>query len=130
MPVRVLLVDDSRAFLDSAARFLAQERGIDVVGRVECGKDALAVAARLGPDLVLVDIAMPGMSGFDVARQIKAGTHIPRVVIVTLHDNPQYRALAARTADGFLAKDELGARIVALIDSLFPAARAEAMHGG
>jgi DNA-binding NarL/FixJ family response regulator len=110
VPVRVLLVDDSRAFLDSAARFLAQERGIDVVGRVECGKDALAVAARLGPALVLVDI--------------------PRVVIVTLHDNPQYRALAARTADGFVAKDELGARIVALIDSLFPAARAEAMHSG
>lgn len=128
MAVRVLLVDDSRAFLDSAARFLAGERGIDVVGRAECGPDALDLAARLRPDLALVDVALPGTTGFEVARRLKSLPHPPSVIIVTLHDSSQYRALAAKIADGFVAKDEFGARMVPAIHALFPAAR-EVMHG-
>jgi DNA-binding NarL/FixJ family response regulator len=128
VPVRVLLVDDRRAFLDSAARFLAQERGIDVVGRVEDAADALDLATRLRPDLALVDVALPGTTGFEVARRLKGLPHPPCMIVVTLHDSPQYRALAAKVADGFVAKDEFGSRMVPAIHALFPAAR-EVMHG-
>jgi len=128
MAVKVLLVDDSAMFLDSAEQFLADENGIDVVGRAESVAEALELAARLSPDLVLLDVAMPGTSGFEVSRHLKSAPHPPRVVIVTLYDTAQYRAVAARTADGFIPKDEFGAAIVPLIHALFPTVN-EAIRG-
>jgi len=119
-PLRVLLVDDSPEFLESAAYFLSLQPSVKVVGRALSGPDALEMASRLRPDLVLMDWAMPEMTGLEAARRLKAQPGAPRVVILTLHDNPQYRAAAqAAGADGFISKADFGAQLPPLIHRLF-----------
>jgi len=118
-PLRLLLVDDSPLFLDSAVQLLSRDPEIEIVGRALSGEDALAQVNALNPDVVLMDIAMPGMGGLEATRQIKALPQPPRVVILTLYDNPEYRAAAERVgADGFLCKSDFDARVLARIHAL------------
>ena len=117
--IRVLLVDDSRAFLDSAADLLARSLHVQVVGRASNGAEGVRLARELSPDLVLMDMAMPGMSGLLATRYIKLQPRPPRVVIVSFHDQSAYRLNAAQAgADGFIAKDTFGETVLALIESL------------
>jgi CheY-like chemotaxis protein len=90
-PVRILLVDDSTEFLESAARFLTMREDLNLVGSANSGHDAIAQALELKPDLVLIDLAMPGMNGLEATRLLKARAEAPRVVIMTLYDNAEYR---------------------------------------
>ena len=119
-PLRVLLVDDSPEFLESAAYFLSLHPLVEVIGRALSGPDALEMASQLRPDLVLMDWAMPEMTGLEAARRLKARPGAPHVVILTLHDNPQYRAAAqAAGTDGFISKADFGAQLPPLIHELF-----------
>ncbi len=113
---RILLVDDSPDFLDALAAFLAPEPELQVVGRSLTGPDAVAQVEVLKPDVVLMDLDMPEMDGLQATRLIKVRPGAPRVIIVTLHDNAEYRAqaLAAR-ADGFVVKSELVSELLPLI---------------
>jgi DNA-binding NarL/FixJ family response regulator len=120
VPIRVFLVDDSAEFLDSAERFLATDPQIEVVGRALSGPEALKRVAELHPDLVLMDLVMPGMNGLEVTRQIKAQPSAPCVVILTLYDKTEYGA-AAKTvqADGFIGKREFGTHLLPFIYKMF-----------
>lgn len=119
MPFRILLVDDSPAFLATAAAFLAADPDLDLVGAVSSGNDALIHVARLQPDLVLMDIQMPELNGLETTRQIKAQPHAPRVVLMTLGGEDDYRAAAATAgADGFVWKGDLATAVVPLIHTL------------
>ncbi len=128
--VRVLLVDDSADFLDSAARFLASEASVEVAGVALSGREALVLIEERRPDLVLLDLAMPDLDGWETARRIRAlPPPQPRIVVVTLHDNPQYRAQAERLGcDGFIAKSEFGERLVKRIHELFGGGQAPAQR--
>ncbi len=86
-PARVLLVDDSEEFLALASRAI-EHLPVRVVGVARCGVDAIAAADALAPDLVLMDVNMPGMSGFEATRQIKARGDA-RVLMLTLQDGTQ-----------------------------------------
>jgi DNA-binding NarL/FixJ family response regulator len=120
-PLRILLVDDSAEFLESAARLLMMHQELCVVGRAASGSSALEQVAALQPDLVLMDLAMPGMNGLETTRQIKARPAAPRVVIMTLYDVAEYRNAARdATADGFIAKSSIRSQLLPLLDSLFP----------
>jgi DNA-binding NarL/FixJ family response regulator len=122
MPIRVLLVDDSPAFLETAARFLSTDPGIQIVGGARSGPEALEQARLLGPSLVLMDLAMHGMSGLEATRHLKAQPDAPRVIVLTLHDNLEYRAAAELArADGFVAKSDFGEKLLPLIHHLFSA---------
>jgi two-component system chemotaxis response regulator CheY len=98
---------------------LSRDPEIEIVGRALSGEDGLAQVNALQPDVVLMDIAMPGIGGLEATRQLKTLPHPPGVVILTLYDNPEYRDAATRVrADGFIAKSDFGAQVFALIHSL------------
>jgi DNA-binding NarL/FixJ family response regulator len=119
LPLRILLVDDSVQFLDVVARTLATVPAIEIVGRALSGRDALEQVTQLQPDLVLMDVAMPNMNGLEATRRIKTQADAPRVVILTLHDAPEYRAAAeAVGADNFVSKAEFNAQMLPLIRTL------------
>jgi two-component system invasion response regulator UvrY len=118
--LRILLVDDNQAFLDLAARELATDARVQIVGRAQSAEDALLQVQRARPDLVLLDIALPRMNGLEATRQIKACLDPPRVVLVTLHDSSDYRAAGmAAGADGFIPKEDFDTQISPLIETLF-----------
>jgi DNA-binding NarL/FixJ family response regulator len=112
----VLIVDDHEAFRDAAAALLRTE-GFDVIGAVADGSAALAAVDRLDPDLVLLDIRLPGPDGFAIAEQLAARPRSPVVVLVSSRDESAYAVrLAASSARGFIAKRDLsGAALAALL---------------
>lgn len=119
--IRTLLVDDSSEFLEAAQRFLASDPQIEISGVFRSGQEAVEAAARLRPDLVLIDLAMPGMNGLEATRQIKALANPPQVIILTLYDHDEYRAASAAVhSDGLLTKSEFGSELLPLIHLLFP----------
>jgi DNA-binding NarL/FixJ family response regulator len=119
--IKVLLVDDSPDFLDSAADFLARNSRIEIVGRAHSGHDGVRLAKELSPDLVLIDVSMADLSGLDVTRRVKKEQPPPKVVIVTLHSTIAYRAAAADAgADGFVNKAEFAESLLPMIFELFP----------
>ena len=122
--IRVLLVDDNMAFLGAATKFLNSLAGVEVVARATSAAGGLARAAALSPDLVLMDVVMPGMNGLQAVSLVKQGIGAPKTVVLTLHNPEAYRA-GAKTAgaDGFIAKDELVVELPPLLESLFPGRR-------
>jgi DNA-binding NarL/FixJ family response regulator len=123
--ISVFLVDDSGAFRRSVGRYVSQQHSCDLVGTASSGAEALARVAALQPDLVLVDIAMPGRNGIELARRLKSQGVPPRVVMVTVHDDPAYRAAAREAgADGFICKSDFTVQFLALLHEL--AERADA----
>lgn len=118
--IRVLLVDDSMAFLAAATKFLNSLAGVEVVERATSAAEALARAAELRPDLVLMDVVMPGMNGFEATRLIKQDFDAPKVIILTLHSTAAYRSGAKSAgADSFVAKDDLVMELPPLLDAMF-----------
>lgn len=122
MAIRILLVDDDPDFLRSIRQFLEVDQRIEVVGSLRSSREALAEVSRLQPDLVLMDIVMPGTSGLEATRQIKAQPGAPRVILLTLHDDKAYRDEAENIhADGFVSKSEAGVKLLSVIYGLFAA---------
>ena len=118
--IRTILVDDNPKFLDAASRFLTSDPNIEIIATSLSGEDAIDLVGELCPDLVLMDIAMPGMSGLEATRKIKDLPEPPSVIILTLHDNDEYRnaSLAVR-ADDFVAKSDFGNELLTKIYELF-----------
>ena len=118
--IKVLLVDDSEQFLQSATAFLFQCPSVEVIGTATSGKDAIKKVQELRPDLVLMDIAMPQMNGIEATRCIKGQAEAPKIIILTLHDNAEYRSAAKDAgADGFVRKSNLLTHLLPLLDTLF-----------
>jgi DNA-binding NarL/FixJ family response regulator len=113
--MKVLLVDDSPHFIRAATRFLSElEPEVEVLTE-GCGADAVQAVLRERPDLVLMDINMPGMSGLNAVRRIKALEPGIRMVVVSLNESDDFREAAeAAGADGYIAKRHFAAGIVAL----------------
>jgi len=104
--VRVLVADDHRAMLESLVRLLSRDH--DVVAAVPDGLAVVSDAARLEPDLLVLDIAMPGLSGIAAAKQLKARGSTAKIVFVTMHHDREFvEASLTLGPVGFVAKDRL-----------------------
>lgn len=114
--MRVLIVDDYAPFR-ALARGLLQHAGFMVLGEVADGAAAIEASQRLRPDVVLLDVQLPDIDGFAVARQLADQDRPPVVVLTSSRDSAAYRRrLADSTARGFIAKAELsGPALSALI---------------
>ncbi|MGY1772891.1 response regulator [Blastococcus sp. SYSU D00813] len=105
MTIRVVLVDDQSMIRTGLRMVLAAEPDIEVVGEAADGAEGVAVVTRLQPDVVLLDVRMPGMDGLEAARRIVAAQLPTRVVVLTTFDEDEYVAAALRAGvSGFLLK--------------------------
>jgi CheY-like chemotaxis protein len=112
----VLVVDDHPTFR-ATARALLEAEGFDVVGEAEDGASALAEVARLHPEIVLLDIQLPDIDGFEVAARLQQDGG-PQIVLTSSRDAADFGSLVAESgARGFIAKDALsGAAIAHLVE--------------
>lgn len=116
MTLSVVIVDDQPEFLILAERLLTRSSDFRVVGTATSGHQALALLPSLVPDLAIVDVGMPGMNGFEVARRLLELAPALRVVIMSLATNSQYESMATQAgAAGFLAKTEFSPQAVSRI---------------
>jgi CheY-like chemotaxis protein len=119
--LRVLLVDDTPEVLRVLETFLAARRpDITIVGRATTGEEALEQAARLKPDLVLMDVEMPGMSGLEAARRLTAEADTPWLILMSGNSDAAYEEEAEKAgAYGFIYKPEFMRQLLPLLDLLF-----------
>jgi DNA-binding NarL/FixJ family response regulator len=111
----VLIVDDYAQFRRSA-RALLEADGFDVVGEARDGPGAMAEAARLKPAVVLLDVQLPGLDGFEIAAQLAGARDPPAVVLISTRDASAYRdRLADAPVRGFIAKADLSGACLAAI---------------
>ena len=105
-PIRVLVADDHTIVRTGIRHVLEGEPGFDVVGEASNGKEAFELASLLLPDVVVLDLSMPGESGLQVASRLRAVSSPPRVLILSMHDNAEYVLESVRAgAHGYLLKD-------------------------
>src|SRR5262245_62091743 len=104
--ISVLIVDDHPLFRDGLQKALSMEDGLDVIGQCEDGLEALRVARKLQPDVVLLDINLPSINGLQVARQLKTDrASIAIVVLTAYHDSEQVLHAMRAGASAYCAKD-------------------------
>ena len=104
--LEVLVVDDHPVVREGLRAMLNSDSGIEVVGEVGSGEEAVEMAVQLEPDVVLTDIRMPGMSGIEVTQRIKAALPGTAVIVLTMYDSEMYVVEALRAgAAGYLVKD-------------------------
>jgi DNA-binding NarL/FixJ family response regulator len=116
---RVLLVDDQTLFRTGLARLLSEDGRIEIIGQAADGAEAVIQAAKLKPDVVLMDLKMPNVDGIEATRQIIAADPDIRVLILTTFetDNHVIQALKAG-ASGYVLKDSLAEAIVSSIQAV------------
>jgi LuxR family transcriptional regulator, maltose regulon positive regulatory protein len=118
--MRVLIVDDHAVVRQALAMMLDQEADIEVVGEAGNGQEAVAQARELLPDVVLMDINMPGMNGIDATRIIRAEHPTVRVVGLSMHEHAeQAQPMLAAGAAGYVCKTEAPEVLLAAIRACY-----------
>ncbi|MFN3167832.1 MAG: response regulator [Phycisphaeraceae bacterium] len=121
--IKVLIADDHALLLEAVGDRLSQEPGLTVVGRVFSAGEAVDLSAQRKPDVVLLDIDLPGKASFDAARQIKADHPDTHVIYLSAFSNDRYIENALRSGcSGYLTKDEP-------MDTVIGAIRSAVDHG-
>lgn len=121
-PIRVLLADDHALFRQGVRRLLEAAEDIEVVGEAETGEGTVRLVEELAPDIVLLDVAMPNLSGIDAARLIKTSSPRTGVIMLTVHADEEYLFEAIKAgAMGYLLKDATPEELVRAI---------RVVHGG
>jgi DNA-binding NarL/FixJ family response regulator len=111
---RVLLADDHAAMLDGVRAVLGEE--FDVVGAVNNGRDALMEVRRLDPDVLVLDISMPGLNGLQTAQELKSIQNRTKIVFLTVHEDPDFVAAAFTAgASAYVIKSNLTTDLVPAI---------------
>jgi DNA-binding NarL/FixJ family response regulator len=111
-PIRVIVADDHAVVREGIRSVLDKAKGFDVVAEVSDGDEALAAVETHRPDVLVLDITMPHLSGLDVVAALRARRHATRVLILSMHDHPEYVLEAIRAgADGYILKTAAPAQV-------------------
>lgn len=101
----VLVVDDNDSYRGNLINFLQKQDDVQIIGQARDGLEAMSLTHTLNPDLVMMDISMPGVGGLEATRHIKERHPGTKVVFVTIHEERTYQILAdILQADGFVCK--------------------------
>ncbi len=115
-PIRVVVADDHAIVREGIRTVLEQAEDIEVVAEASNGGDALTAVDKHGPDVLLLDISMPGMSGLEVAARLRTERPTTRVLILSVYDDADYVLEAVRSgAHGYLRKDSPPAELRAAV---------------
>jgi CheY-like chemotaxis protein len=116
--MRTILVVDDHPTFRATARALLEAEGFVVIGEMHDGESALEAMERLRPEIVLLDVQLPGIDGFEVAARATALDVVPQIVLTSSRDASDFGSLIDESgARGFIAKDELsGAAMAALLE--------------
>ncbi len=118
-PVRILLADDHSLVRASLRSLLTDNPGIEVVAEASDGRQALELVGQHRPDLVLMDISMPGLNGLEATRQIVKAHPIVRVIVLSMHASDQHVLRALRSgASGYVLKGSLPRELELAIESV------------
>jgi DNA-binding NarL/FixJ family response regulator len=119
MSLKVLIVDNNDLFLGVVRKLLAHFSELVVIGEASDGEEALIKAKALKPDVILLDISMPKMTGLEVALELKKWAQAPAVLFVTMHEVAVYGDIAkSHGALGVIAKADLVKHLLAWMKSL------------
>ena len=114
--IRILLVDDSVPFLNMATNFLSDHENLIVVGAAHNGDEALLMAANLLPDIILLDVKMPGMSGFETAPHLREILPEAGILMLSFQNSVLYKEAAmVAGADDFIPKETLAFALIPAI---------------
>lgn len=113
MTTRVLLADDHAVLRSGLRLLLTSQDEYDVVGEASSGTETLALAQQLQPDLILLDLSMPSLGGLDALPTLRKLTPSARILILTMHDDPQYlRQALKHGASGYVLKKAADAELL------------------
>ncbi len=127
---RILVVDDDAGFRNRVKDLLVSEPDMEIVGEAADGQEALLKARELKPDLVLMDVRMPGVNGLTATQQLKAELPGIQIIILTLHELQEYREAAmASGSAGYITKRSLYDELVPMIRAVLPPRGGSAGHG-
>ncbi len=105
-PARLVIADDHELARAGLRSMLTDQRGLEVIGEATNGREALALCRRLQPDLALIDVRMPELDGLATCRAIKQECPATSVILITIHENPEYLLEALKAgAAGYVLKD-------------------------
>jgi DNA-binding NarL/FixJ family response regulator len=109
MPVQVLICDDQEAFRAAAREVVNATQGFDVVGETGTGEESVVAAGRLHPDLVLMDVHLPGIDGLEASRRIRAANPKVTVLLLSTYDRDEFGVRIAESgAIAFISKGAFG----------------------
>jgi len=115
-PLRVLIADDHRLFAEALEAILATDERIEVVGQAADGEEAIKLARSLDPDVVLMDVSMPVLDGFEATREIRAVSEGVRVLMLTgSNSRDDVDRSREAGASGYVTKDRIASELVATI---------------
>ena len=117
--IRVLVADDHAGFRQGLVALLASELGVEVVGEAEDGREAVALAVGLSPDVVLMDLQMPGLNGIEATRAVLAGAPHVGVLVLTMFEDDDSVVSAMRAgARGYVLKSASPSEVMDILRSV------------
>jgi DNA-binding NarL/FixJ family response regulator len=110
--IRVLIVDDHAVVREGIRHVLSSDDGVEVVGEASNGEEALVLVGRFHPDVIVLDLSMPGMSGLEVVAHLRTDAPDIKALVLSIHDQDEYVLESIRAgAHGYLRKDSSPAEI-------------------
>jgi DNA-binding NarL/FixJ family response regulator len=124
--MRILIADDNERVRRGIAGVLASQKDWEVCGEAEDGTQAIQKAMELRPDLVLLDVSMPGMDGLETARRLRRGQAEMKILVLSQHDPAQLLPQALNAgANGCVDKSRIGADLVRTIKSIVVSSKSD-----